>query len=347
MRSLKLLLLVVIIFLVTLTLGSCMFWGLTDNSTISVISGFNDFSTKIFADGDFLYVSHPGNGYLQSEDLLIFDVSNPVSPVIAGTYQSGSGSIDNVSVSDDLAYIRTESTVETLNVSDSVNPIPLDSISLGPGELGLSRSNALFFDDNYIYCSGRASIDDDTLKLINVNNPLNITLGGELTFNTNIMNITVAGNTAYIGCTSGLVIVDVSTKAAPFERSHLNLELNDISGYEFPGMNMVIYDNTLFMVYKDGLLHIVDVSDLDNPVLIKIINNLGVNDIAIWDNLLYTGTSHLVAESTGIGVYDLTDPFSPKIIDRYRDIFIFLKQIKLTEQYIFALGEEDLMVVFR
>lgn len=99
----------------------------------------------VWGDGDFAYLARFG-----INEIDIIDISNPASPQLAATYDSGVGgaSAQDVKVHDGLMFVSLEGVnpgAQIVDVRDPLNPVKLTDLTVRPAV------HNTFFDDGWLY----------------------------------------------------------------------------------------------------------------------------------------------------------------------------------------------------
>ncbi|MCP4583154.1 MAG: T9SS type A sorting domain-containing protein [candidate division Zixibacteria bacterium] len=103
-------------------------------------------ASQVCVSGDYAYVADGYNG-----DLLIIDITNPAFPDLAGSFDVQGGSVYDVTVSDNFAFVATGD-LQVIDISDSENPVYVAGYNT-PGFV-----QNIFVADNYIYIADDASL---------------------------------------------------------------------------------------------------------------------------------------------------------------------------------------------
>lgn len=166
-------------------------------------------SRGVYIDGGRAYVSF-GNG----EDLVIFDISNPLSPYRLGGV-SLSGSSYEVVVKDEYAYVSSRHNsreVQIVDVSDPSNPFYVDSLNLPDN----GNAYTISFKGEYLFV-GQSS----DFRIIELVDPVSMNLVGSLYVEDVIYDVSL--NTAgddYVFLVGGrddleFMVIDISSATNP------------------------------------------------------------------------------------------------------------------------------------
>ncbi len=146
-----------------------------------------------------------GNGSL----LMVADVSAPASPTVTGSVVIPGGSVEDVAVAGNYAYVAADAV--GLRIIDISNPNAPSEV--GYYDASLNISDAVAISGNYAYVG-----DASKLEIIDVSNPSTPVKVGEYDAAHWIEDVVVAGNYAYLAERSyGLSVIDISNPTTPTE----------------------------------------------------------------------------------------------------------------------------------
>jgi uncharacterized membrane protein len=236
-----------------------------------------------------------------NEGVLILDVSNPITPTLAGTYQySTTGYANDVFVQDDYAYVADwTGGLRIVDVSDPANPVEVSVYA------DLPNVWQVFVAGDYAYVVEVVVNQPYWLHIIDISDPAVPTETGAIETADWIWEVFVEGDYAYIAnYDAGLSIVDVSDPANPVE----------VGSYSAPDVLDVIARGDYAYVASsdwDGGFLVLDVSDPANPVLVGTYNPGGV----FWPfHLALSGPYAYAGNPVGeeeVALLDISDPANP------------------------------------
>ena len=144
----------------------------------------------------------------QHGSLLVIDVSDPASPVLAGHYEASASTSNDVVVKGDYAYLATgEGGIDVIDISNPSSPTLTGSYDT-PGQ-----AYGIAVDGNNAYVADQGK----GLRVIDVSTPSSPAFTGAYNASGAIAGVFVKGNYAYITKGSnGLYILDISTPSSPF-----------------------------------------------------------------------------------------------------------------------------------
>lgn len=170
----------------------------------------------------------------------------------------------------------------------------------------------------YLTANSSKTSDNDFFIINKINNEFSIVSGIDTGPGVNALEI--AGHYAYLANASSqsqLQIVDIIDRENPIIISSLKLPKINAST-TLPFANSILYsDETIFLgttKWMGAELQIIDVSDKNNPSIISSIEtNTLVNDIVVYNERLYIGTS----DNEQIQIFDIKDLFNPVLIENF------------------------------
>jgi hypothetical protein len=159
----------------------------------------NGFIQDVLVYGNYLYVNDFSFGGLR-----IYDISNPLSPILAGTYQPSNYMINShIKISDNWLYL-TSSKFEILDITDPPNPILIGSID------GFLGGKAIDVTGNYAY-----AVLDTALSIIDISDRENPRLARSI-WHMDLSDINISGDYMYlIGEAPGLKRYNISDRINP------------------------------------------------------------------------------------------------------------------------------------
>lgn len=276
-------------------------------------------------------------GYVYLADgnagLKIVNATNPLQPTLLSTYQT-SGSIHDVDVAGDYAYLANEGRLLILRISNPASPsyvasyydgstinrldvsgiYTLVSSSRGllvvdtrdPANPTLSGSYHNSGLDVSAFPSGRLAFLSGTghgLEIVDFSEPANPALAGFYDIRHNSRGIATSGDYAYSVGFYGLETVDISEPADPIASGQINTSGHNI--------HLDISGQYAFVVPDAYFMYVFDISDPANPESLTTYTNPSYHyyaDIFIQRNYAY------LADSYTLGIVDISDPTQPSSI---------------------------------
>ena len=278
----------------------------------------------------------------RNSGLLVVDVSDPFNAAVIGSCRVEGFQPLSFCLHGNLAYLCGIGGLRLVNVLFPRFPYLFSSCSSAPG------ANRVFVtadgEETYAYLSNPIQ-----LSIQDVTNPRDIQPVSVYTPSSDIVDLTVLGNHAYLAAGyEELMVLDVEEQGFPQEVAALSLGGYTTALYSFsdflfvsdlfgparivnvfnprrpyvagrwiiPGSprNVALRDRLAFVVCVNSGLHVMDVEDPGHPRLVSTLhapyNN---NDVDLEGDYAY-----LTALLTGMQVVDVSDPSSPMAVSQYR-----------------------------
>jgi len=212
----------------------------------------------------------------------VYDISNPVNPIEVGNYNCTT-TVFGLTIQGSHAFIGTKDRLRIVDIIDKANPSEIGGLDTLPYIYDIA------IDGNFAYLSCEA----DGLEIIDISVISNPVLVYDLNIEENAYAITLLGNYAVIGHSSGMTTVDISNPNMPFIVYDYNMFDNGISKFEK-------YDDLLFAATFDFGIHVYNISNPTRPI------EIGYNDSIVYaqdvtydEGVLYVGNY-----KSGLWIYD-------------------------------------------
>lgn len=280
--------------------------------------------------GDYAYVA-------DDNQFLILDVSDPFNPVKI-TSIPGQSPLSHVVVSGSYAYILEDFTIYVLDISNPFSPVRKGSFSL-PGYSVYSLS----VSGNHLY----AASGDNGLAVIDISDPDILKSAGYYKQWSYARDCVIFGNHAYVGCSKGVIVADISNPDSLWEvrryplftsgystvitaasnnfmtmaygpvyvfENNFNLDLIESSSYHSSTpVTISSYRSFAYVGLSQGKIQILDLTDISNPEQIGYCGTPGsVKNIVALNHVLY-----IADHNGGIRVISVSDPQRPQEIWTY------------------------------
>jgi hypothetical protein len=241
---------------------------------------------NIFINDNYLFIANRDNG------LHITDISDPLRPSVATTYEIGA--VYDVFVRENHAFLaHRDSGLVILDVSDIYQP---QFVGIN-GDVG--RVSCVFVRGDEAYLGGYGGVF--VLDISDLTSP---SILGNCARCGIIYDVEVVGDYAYIlhyvWESTALDVVDISDPFAPSitcETYHCGFS---------PGFD-VFEDYIYIAEWWGGAIHILDISDPGNPVSANsYLTPKGMADISVTGNLAFAANT-----LDGLKVYDISDRLFP------------------------------------
>lgn len=169
-----------------------------------------------------------------------------------------------------------------------------------PNSVGIAGSMARFIiHSDYLY-----SINEEDVKLFNISSLTNPVEGDSFNTNRVIETLFVYNGNLYIGSTTGMLVYSLTNPAAPVYLSRVD---------HFTSCDPVVAQGDYaYVTLRAGSgcrnntrnqLDVVDITDINNPALLKSYNLAGPYGLGIDNGVLF-----ICDGDAGLKVYDATDP---------------------------------------
>jgi hypothetical protein len=250
-----------------------------------------------YLSGSLLYVASIGGG------LLIYDVTNPVSPNLLGQslFQGGA---EDVTVIGNYAYVTNAgynnqyrlSQISIYDISDSMNPLEVGIYESSGDVYMISNFNNTIIVSEDVYHSVSGSEEGNGLRILDASDPFVLQpirfydMPGVST------DVVVRDNYAFVSTLyGGISIVDVHDINNPIQ----------IGYYNSPGtpLQVTLQDNYAYLVELNRGLRIIDITDLTNPI-----ESSSYDMGETFSKVVVSGNYAFVLVGEGMHIFDITDP---------------------------------------
>jgi hypothetical protein len=294
--------------------GGVGIFDVEDPYNINLTGVFNTGNAcKFSVDDHYAYIANGTSG------LTIIDISNPNHPYPVSEFATES-SANNVIVDDQTAFVsHSGNRLQLVDISDPSIPELLSEIIPQNGSVGILEKFG-----NLIYGGGKTSI----VNIINIDNPLEPTLVNQFSVNDYCIDMKIYNNYLHIaGYWGGLQIFDLSDPLNPVEIGYYPLDL---------ALRVEASFDLAFIGDPYTSLRIFDTSNISNPILTGTYSIGNVRDICCSYDTLYA------ASSTGIHIYDVSNPYSSYEILSIPDCIPL--DLKFKNNYLFSIENYEFKV---
>ncbi|MCK5052486.1 MAG: T9SS type A sorting domain-containing protein [Candidatus Cloacimonetes bacterium] len=292
---------------------------------IQVVSKYYQYNFyDILVDGNLLYANASNENF---GGFHLFDISDFDNIYSLGSYGE-SGSI--ISVRDNIVFLNTHNFNQAdaifVDVSDPENENYLGEVNY------LSSSRDLDSNDNIIgVCSG----ENDCMNLFDISDPQNpiwlFSHGYGYTMELHVSTVTLYDDFAFAGFSGSYYdntrfnIYDISDP-----QNIVNVGGNEIDANSVK--KIVAQDDYAYAGCNNGL-HIIDINDLTNPLLVYIYDIGYVQDLEARSNMLYC------CSSGGLKIVDISNPEALELIGSWESNE-YRYEIKIYDDYAYMPGRE-------
>jgi len=226
--------------------------------------------------------------------LAVYDISMPADPVYSMIWNTFGGNCKNIYIYPDGSYLLMADLANGTHILDLTIPnIPTWAASvIDPGHFSLTACGSA----SYGFCSlsggGISSFSMDGTVLDEI----------QSTSSSSIIN--EFGDFLFVSCgDSGLMVVDAGNP------SNMEVRYNYFDPYR--PTSMEVLGNVMYLGGITGGLHILDITNPNNPLYVDSLSITDVRDIIFSPDTVYMYVSNY---QRGIEVYSLDDPFSPQYL---------------------------------
>ncbi|MDD5773584.1 MAG: S8 family serine peptidase [bacterium] len=266
-----------------------------------IIGSINTTGTgrRIWVSGNYVYVAHFDLG------LQIIDISDPVNPVLKGSFGSSGLTVRGVYVSGNYAYLACyDDGFKIVDISDPASPVEVGSLNL------LNINEEVFVSGNYAYVGYLCGV-----KVIDISNPYLPAITGSIDLpGYDVCGIYVSGNYAYAAVNTlsagRLDIIDISNPVNPVLTGTVGVGsgTSGSSIWSAAPKGVYISGAYAYLVHSMGL-QIIDVIDPGNPAITG-----GINTPGSAEDVYVSGIYAYIANSTdGLQIVDISNPVMPAI----------------------------------
>ena len=232
----------------------------------------------------------------QGQDLLIFDIRSPASPVRVGVCVTANCA-NGVSVAGNYAYVADNSSgLQVIDISNPASPVWVGGYDTAGVACGVSVVG------NYAYVADNSS----GLQVIDISNPASpVRVGGYDTAGA-AMGVSVVGNYAYVAdLSSGLQVINISNPASPVR----------VGGYDTAGSayGVSVVGNYAYVADNSSGLQVIDISNPASPVRVGGYDTAGsAYGVSVVGDYAYVADG-----SSGLEVIDIRNPAAPVRVGGY------------------------------
>ncbi len=259
---------------------------------------------SIVTQGAYMYIVRVGG----NPDFLIFNISDPSTPVLTGSLTVGNGAT-NLFVSGNFAYIPGSSDTQELRIVNISNPAA-PSIAGTYNATGTADPLDVVVNGTTAYLV-KTNSGDPELLVLNVANPASISLVGSLQLTGTPE--AVANNGNYLALASDnnnqeLQMVNVTNPASPSLAGSFNASGNQ------DGWAIAYFGTTVVLGRNGGNMHLLNVANPASPSLVSTYSaggNITGISMGLNNTYVYLATSNT---NSDFQVVTISTPASPALI---------------------------------
>ncbi|MBL4699164.1 MAG: hypothetical protein JKX70_10060 [Phycisphaerales bacterium] len=280
---------------------------------------------EIVVDGDRVYVM------VGLEGLRIYDVSDPIAPVLVGSYPE----TGRIVVDGDRVYIARDYGIDVLDVSDPAAPVSLgffqgeeyltfplngwelvgDVIYMASSQVGLmlfdvsDPANIVQLETyggflevyGVLQANGHLYVNRNGLEVLDVSDPRSPVLAHTLDWMNLYQKSDASGSLMYLVDSERFSIFDISN---PSEMNLVGSVAMNISHWFY--QNVHVADGRAYLS-TDGSVEVIDVADPANPAYLGTYSILNAHNTQTIDDIGY------VASGDGLHILDVSNPGTPEV----------------------------------
>ncbi|MBN1480122.1 T9SS type A sorting domain-containing protein [candidate division KSB1 bacterium] len=222
----------------------------------------------------------------------------------------------DVDVQRELAFFGNGASLEIADVSDPTIPIKLSQLML-PGSVQYIVAN-----DTHVF----VAVTNFGLQIVDVSAPTHPFIEGSIYTGDSVQDLAVSGDYAYVlDRWRGLSIINISDPANPFQSSLL--DFFDASGITVSGTFVYIAD--------DNFMHIFDISDIGNPVIVGTCDTEdSAEDVVVDGTYAYVTVSDISYYK--LIIIDISSPTHPAEVGRFNfDYPVRVHELAIRDAYVY------------
>jgi len=279
----------------------------------------NHYASDIKVAGGYAYVAQTYSG------LMVYNVSNPSSPVVAGSYPTLYA--QGVALTGEYAYVADGSTgLKIINISNPTQPTLIGNCDTPDEAIKVCvQGNFAYVADN------RSDGQRAGLQIIDISIPTAPVIVGSLDTRFNAVDVAVSGNYCYVvDIYDNLLIVDVTNPTAP----RLITTFDEVPNVS---CSIVLSSSHAFVAGAlGGGLQIINVTNPSIPSLVGYYETPGqIKSVAFKGHYAYVTDGF----QGGLRIVDVVNPYRPvevgavKTPDQANDIAIFGHYAFIADRY--------------
>ncbi|MCB9184282.1 MAG: beta-propeller fold lactonase family protein [Flavobacteriales bacterium] len=260
------------------------------NVAATIAAGANPVTVAV--SGDHAYVVNAS-----SNNMMVFNISNPASPSLSATIATGSGP-RAVAVSGDHAYVVNASSnnMMVFNISNPASPSFSATIATG------SSPNSVAVSGDHAYVVNTSS---NNMMVFNISNPASPSLSATIATGLNPNSVTISGDLAFLVnySSDNMMVFDISNPASP------SLSATIATG-SHPYSVAISGDHAYVVNYSSVNMMVFDISNPASPSLSATIATGSLpRSVTVSGDHAYV----VNASSNNMMVFNISNPASPSL----------------------------------
>lgn len=278
----------------------------------------------------------------QGQTELQLEVQSLFSPIAANLQLEGGASL--IAIEGNYAYVIGSSGLRTIDISEPLQPLrQATKVDI----LGKAQDIKLVFPYIYIIYSSAVETGKSGLQIVDISTPDKPVSAGKIELSGSVQSIDTADAIAYITYwtnsggpiadkPSGLHLVSISNPNLPSLVAELNLDNPDTDSDNILSCGVATYNNYAYVTDIAGLVHIIDVSNPENP---QKVNDVQINShscaIMVSNRYAYISTQY-----NGLSVMSLENLKHPTLSTEVQ-VNSLSRRMAITENRVYIAGAES------
>lgn len=265
--------------------------GSVPSKATATVSMGTDAPNDVFIRGNYAYVIDD-----TQQQLWIYNITNPASPILVSTTADDSAASLSISVQGIYAYIAGGSGISVINISNPYAPSLVTRYTV----YNASFLTSIYVQGQYAFVTDSNSFD---LYIINISNPSSPVLVGLDTLPSSANSVDVLGNFAYVATQSnGIYSINVANPSSlqvygPFGDSGI-VSLRAVGNYLYAAD------------YYNNYFEVINISNPEAPTVMSKTSISSPNSVYIQGRYAYVASNG----GSDIAVYDISNPSSPNLV---------------------------------
>lgn len=241
-----------------------------------------------------------------SDKVQITIIKDGINPGFLGTTPMIGKTQDSIFSNDgQYSYVVSSFGLQIIDITNNSSPKIISS-------LAFNSVSTIELSGNFVYLNSLASGTKSTkiFNIVNVSDPYKPVLISSMEMPSDISEITISGNTAFISCgVTGLVIADISNPYIP----------SVIGTVDTPGYaKSTAVSGNVAVIADQTSLRFANITDIHHPTLYTgdgiSFPNIGQRNNTIVKVVIANGYAYVSAASNGLAVVNFNNPENPQVV---------------------------------